>query len=129
MSFKTKHYKPVELPPDSGADVPSIAAKPKETKFLDGEEASIESILNMPIVFTDWIILPSIYAKGEECKEFLKLQFLAADGFRTVSTGSTYLIDQIRKQEQLIPAGGDKRFKAVIRKHGQAFIFEAVKND
>ena len=127
MSFKTKHYKPVELPPNLEADVPSIAAPPKETKFLDGEEASIESILNMPIVFTDWIILPSIYTKGEESKEFLKLQFIAADGLRTVSTGSTYLIDQIRKQEKLIPAGGDKRFKAVIRKHGQAFIFEAVK--
>lgn len=127
MSFKTKHYKPVELP-DSGIgdDVPSIAAPPKETKFLDGEEASIESILNMPIVFTDWIILPSIYTKGEEGKEFLKLQFIARDGIRTVSTGSTYLMDQIRKQEQLIQ-GGDKRFKAVIRKRGQAFVFEAVK--
>ena len=125
MSYRT--YKPVELP-DSGIgdDVPSIAAPPKETKFLDGEEASIESILNMPIVFTDWIILPSKYSKGEDQKEFLKLQFVAKDGIRTVTTGSTYLIDQIRKQEQLVQ-GGDKRFKAIIRKRGKAFVFEAVK--
>lgn len=123
--MRNKHYKPVELPPDSGADVPSIAAKPKETKFLDGEEAGIESIMNIPLVFTDWIILPS---KWKEDSEFVKLQFVAADGLRTVSTGSTYLIDQIRKQEQLIPAGGDKRFRAIIRKTGNgAFIFEAVK--
>lgn len=123
--MRNKHYKPVELPPDSGADVPSIAAKPKETKFLDGEEAGIESILNIPLVFTDWIILPS---KWKEDSEFVKLQFVAADGLRTVSTGSTYLIDQIRKQEQLIPAGGDKRFRAIIRKTSNgAFIFEAVK--
>lgn len=123
--MRNKRYKPVELPPDSGTDVPSIAAKPKETKFLDVEEAGIESILNIPLVFTDWIILPS---KWKEDSEFVKLQFVAADGLRTVSTGSTYLIDQIRKQEQLIPADGDKRFKAIIRKtsHG-AFIFEAVK--
>ena len=126
MGYRNKHYKPVELPadPSVGADVPSIAAKPKETKFLDGEEASIESILNMPLLFTDWIILPS---KWKEDSEFLKLQFVAADGLRTVSTGSTYLIDQIRKQEQLIQ-GGDKRFRAIIRKSsGGAFIFEAVK--
>lgn len=125
--MRNKRYKPVEIPNDSsiGAGVPSIAAKPKETKFLDGEEANIESILNIPILFTDWIILPS---KWKEDSEFLKIQFVATDGLRTVSTGSTYLIDQIRKQEQLIPAGGDKRFKAIIRKtsHG-AFIFEAVK--
>ena len=122
--MRNKHYKPVELPPDSGADVPSIAAKPKETKFLDGEEASIESILNIPLVFTDWIILPS---KWKEDSEFVKLQFIAADGLRTVSTGSTYLIDQIRKQEQLVQ-GGDKRFRAIIRKTANgAFIFEAVK--
>ena len=129
MSFnKNKWYKPVELP-DTGAvaDVPSIAAKPKETHFLEGDEAGIESIIDKTIVFTDWVILPSIFTKGEAGKEFLKLQFLSADGFRTVTTGSTYLIDQIRKQEQLIPAGGDKRFKAVIRKNGKAFIFEAAK--
>ena len=122
--MRNKHYKPVEIPhdPSIGAGVPSIAAKPKETKYLDGEEANIESILNVPILFTDWVILPSRY--GEE---FLKLQFVAADGMRTVSTGSTYLIDQIRKQEQLIPAGGDKRFRAIIRKTSSgAFIFEAV---
>ena len=57
----------------------------------------------------------------------MKLQFLAKDGFRTVTSGSTYLIDQVKKQEKLIPEGGDRRFKAVIRKHGRAFIFEAVK--
>ena len=125
MSFKTKHYKPVELPDSNvGADIPSIVAPPKETKFLDGEEAGIESIINIPLVFTDWIILPSRYGEGE--KEFVKIQFLDKDGFRTVSTGSTYLIDQLRKQEQLIK-GGDRRFRAIIRKHGQAFIFEAVK--
>ncbi|MDD6338318.1 MAG: hypothetical protein PUC15_08065 [Lentisphaeria bacterium] len=126
MSYGNKHYKPVELP-DSGVgeDVPSIAAKPKETKFLDGDEAGIESILNIPLVFTDWIVLPSRY--GEEGKEFVKLQFIAKDGLRTVTSGSTYLIDQVKKQEKLIPEGGDRRFKAVIRKHGRAFIFEAVK--
>lgn len=101
--------------------IPSISELLPDREILDGEKVRIESILNVPLVFTGWEIKKSKVKNAEMC---LKLQF-ELDGERRVCfTGSNVLIDQIRSVEaELTKRNLPRKFRATIRKIGNFFKF------
>ena len=101
-------------------NIPEIADVILDRETLDGTKVPIDSILNVPLIFTGWDIRPSKHKKdgAESC---LTLQFIQ-DGRKHITfTGSNVLIQQIEAFEAVC---GDKRvFKAAIRKIDKFFKF------
>ncbi len=100
--------------------IPEITDVIPDRETLDGTKVPIESILNVPLVFTGWEIRPSKHRKdgAENC---LTLQFIQ-DGKKHITfTGSNVLINQIEAFDAVC---GDKRiFKAAIRKIDRFYKF------
>lgn len=94
-------------------DVPEIADLAPSSDTLDGKKVSINSILNIPLVFTGWEIRSSKINKGEK---YMTLQFLH-DGTKHVCfTGSVVLIAQIEAvSAELEKRGLPRKVKGVIR--------------
>ena len=70
--------------------------KPKVTSFV-GEKISISRLFNLPITVIDYKIEPS---KQKEGTELLTLQIEKSGEKRIVFTGSTILIQMIKKVPQ-----------------------------
>ena len=101
--------------------IPAISDLLPEREILDGEKIKIESILNLPLVFTGWEITQSKVKTSEMC---LKLQFELNGERRVCFTGSTVLIDQIRCVEtELVKRNLPRKFRAKIVKIGKFFKF------
>ena len=106
-------------------DIPEICDFLPERELLDGDKVKIDSILNTPLVFTGWAIRPSKHKKSgaEDC---LTLQF-EKDGKRhVIFTGSTVLIDQITKYEQARDKTKPRKFRAVIKKIDNFYVFSST---
>ena len=105
-------------------DIPEICDFLPEHEVLDGEKVKIDTILNIPLVFTGWTIGESDYQK-KGAEEVLTLQFQRDDGQKNIIfTGSTVLIEQIREFEKAIEEKKiRKRFRAVIKKIDKFYKF------
>lgn len=103
-------------------DIPEIADMIPERETLDGSKAKIDSIINVPLIFTGWRINESKHKKhgSEQC---LTLQFLKDGEKHVVFTGSNVLISQIEDFEAVRDKTQPKRFKAVIRKIDNYYKF------
>lgn len=103
-------------------DIPEIADVIPDRETLDGTKVSIDSILNVPLVFTGWEIRPSKHKKpgNEQC---LTLQFERNGQHHIVFTGSNVLISQIEAYEAARDKTKPRMFKAVIRKIDNFYKF------
>lgn len=86
---------------------------------LEGEKVKIDTVLNVPLEFTDWSIKPS---KKEENTEYLILQFRRENRLFVIMTGSAFLIKDVKKYEETC---GKEPFEATIVKRGKAYVFAA----
>jgi len=104
------------------SDIPEIADVIPDRETLDGSKVSIESILNVPLVFTGWEIRPSKHKKpgNEQC---LTLQFERNGQHYIVFTGSNVLISQIEAYEAARDKEKPRMFKATIRKIDNFYKF------
>lgn len=109
-----------EKPP---APIPDISDIIPDFEVLDGDKTEIETILNVPIVVTGWIIGPSKHKEGED---YLRFQFVReGETKRFVCMGGyTVLMDQLREIEAVLDDRHlQHRFRAVVKKVGRAFKF------
>ena len=104
------------------SDIPEIADVIPDRETLDGTKVSIDSILNMPLVFTGWRIDASKHKKpgNEQC---LTLQFIQNGQRHIVFTGSNVLISQIEAFDAARDKSKPRMFKAVIQKIDKFYKF------
>ena len=104
------------------ADIPEIADVIPDRETLDGSKVNIDSILNMPLVFTGWRIDESKHKKpGNE--RVLTLQFIQVEQKHIIFTGSNVLISQIEAFEAVRDKTKQKMFRATIRKIEKFYKF------
>ncbi|MFN7703471.1 MAG: hypothetical protein ACK5OS_02525 [Chryseotalea sp.] len=70
--------------------------KPKVNQFV-GEKIQVQKLFNLSIQVLDYKVEPSKHKKGTE---LLTLQIIKGNEKRIVFTGSTVLIDQIKRVPQ-----------------------------
>ena len=105
------------------ADIPDVSDIIPDYEVLDGDKVNIETVLNVPIVVTGWIIGPSKHNKGED---YIRFQFVReGESDRFVCMGSyTVLMDQLREIETVLDDRHlQHRFRAVVKKVGRCFKF------
>jgi len=104
------------------ADIPEIADVIPDRETLDGSKVNIDSILNMPLVFTGWRIDESKHKKpGNE--RVLTLQFIQGEQKHIIFTGSNVLISQIEAFEAVRDKSMPRMFKATIHKIDKFYKF------
>lgn len=104
------------------ADIPEIADVIPDRETLDGSKVNIDSILNMPLVFTGWRIDESKHKKpGNE--RVLTLQFIQGEQKHIIFTGSNVLISQVEAFEAVRDKTKPKMFLATIRKIEKFYKF------
>ena len=108
------------FPPD---EIPDISDIIPDFEALDGDKLDIETILNVPIIVTGWIIGPSKHNKGED---YLRFQFVreGEEKHFVCMGGYTVMMDQLRGIETVLD--GRKlphKFRAVVKKAGRCFKF------
>ena len=104
-------------------NIPDVSDIIPDYVVLDGDKVEIETILNLPIIVTGWIIGPSKHNKGEE---YLRFQFVRdGESDRFVCMGSyTVLMDQLREIEAVLDERKQPRkFRAVVKKAGRCYKF------
>jgi hypothetical protein len=88
--------------------------KPKTHQFV-GEKIQVQKLFNLPIQVLDYKVEPSKQKKGTE---LLTLQIIKGTEKRIVFTGSTVLIDQIKR----VPEDGFP-FNTIIRGDNDDYEF------
>ncbi|MCZ8021194.1 MAG: hypothetical protein O9302_00245 [Cyclobacteriaceae bacterium] len=88
--------------------------KPKTHQFV-GEKIQVQKLFNLPIQVLDYKVEPSKQKKGTE---LLTLQIIKGTEKRIVFTGSTVLIDQIKR----VPEDGFP-FNTIIRGDNDYYEF------
>ena len=104
------------------SDIPEIADVIPDRETLDGSKVKIDSILNVPLIFTGWRIEESKHKKqgNDQC---LTLQFILNGERHIVFTGSNVLISQIEAFDAVRDKEKPRKFKAVIRKIDNFYKF------
>ena len=102
-------------------EIPELADIVPSHAALDGSKVKIDSILNLPLVFTGWSVRDSKHKK-DGSTHCLTLQFEHDGEKHVVFTGSNVLLEQVQSFESAI---GDKPkiFKAKIVKIGNFYKF------
>lgn len=105
------------------APIPDISDIIPDFEVLDGDKTEIETILNVPVVVTGWIIGPSKHNKGED---YLRFQFVREGETKHLVCmgGYTVMMDQLREIEAVLNERKlPRKFRAVVKKSGRCYKF------
>ncbi len=120
--FPNRPPSPPPPPPSIPDDVPELVDFIQEDeKHVEGSKVKTSTILNIPLVFTDWSFEKSKF-KDAKSEEFVRIHFIHGGKHCYIETASGVIMDQIRLFEQ--KSGGKRPFRAVIRyENGSYFKF------
>lgn len=103
-------------------EIPELADIVPSHCVLDGSKVRIDTILNIPLVFTGWAVRESKHKK-DGSTHCLTLQFEQDGTKHVVFTGSNVLLEQVQSFETAIGPSKPKAFKAKIVKIGNFYKF------
>lgn len=112
-----------KVPEKAPAPIPDISEIIPDFEVLDGDKVEIETILNIPIVVTGWIIGPSKHNKNED---YLRFQFVREGETKHLVCmgGYTVMMDQLREIETVLHERKlPHKFRAVVKKSGRCYKF------